>query len=185
MSSLFFSADPTLIITVGLTYCIGESGFGTQLSPNPATGKPITTGPYPPFPPVSMAIFATFNFKAAHDPSIPNNSGVAINNAIQANGPFGTLNSGGGSSFNNFQFDAPASNPGYNLNLVGSAVQVPQSVFTSLSFTDATGPRVLTSASATYFHLGGATPHGFWNWTLANGTPQQLIAGNIYNVVVT
>lgn len=69
--SQFVSNNPTLIIQPGISYCIGEGGFGTQLTPIPvgygtpgtatAPGQPNVgapgsgpyTPPYAPFPPSS------------------------------------------------------------------------------------------------------------------------------------
>lgn len=198
--SMFFLSNPTLIIKAGLSYCLGE-GFGTQLSPNPATGQPASGGPYPPFPPASGGL-TSFNFTAGTDPFSPSTLGYA--DANTGDGPYGTLNSGGGiggNVLNGFiiqeTFIGGHPNITVNLTVTGASSLPPQNFFTSLQFVDNNGKTAHCATNGTANWDNGTAsyvgltlnPSGntqTWTWTWLGGSPTlpYLIDGTAYPVAV-
>lgn len=194
--SMFFLSNPTLVIKAGLSYCLGE-GFGTQLSPNPANGQPITDGPYPPFPPVAdNPGLASFNFTSA---TAATDHGYS--DGTNGNPVIGVLNSGGGTggaTLNAFF----AQNLGtHTLNfvlLLTGALSLPaQDCFTGLSFTDENGnvaDLLSAFAGSSYPNGGGYQTGGYsnptgntaqWSWTCANPADPVFVDGTAYPVTVT
>lgn len=194
--SMFFLSDPTLVIQAGINYCIGEGGFGTQLSPNPANGQPITDGPYAPFPPpASNPGLSTFKIDSG-----TNGGDHGYSDGTQGGLPVtGTLLSGGGTggaTLNAFV----AQNVGiHTLNflllLTGAASAPPQNAFNSVSFIDQAGtPGELTTAGAggatyangtfvafTYSTTGNTAQ---WQWEFFNPIQQVFTAGDDYTMTV-
>jgi hypothetical protein len=190
--SVFFLSNPTLVIAPGLSYCIGEF-FGTQLQPNPATGQPIETGPYPPFPPASSPALTTFTIQSA---SAAGDEGYG--DATITGGPFGTLVSGGGTggaTLNGFYVTPGGGAVNLEWNLKVTSTSTPaQNFFNSLSFTDAnantwdllsagvgsTGPFVLLSHA---FSPTGDS--AIWTWIFNHKGGTYLTDGTDYPITVS
>jgi hypothetical protein len=190
MPALFFSNDPTYIIARGLSYCIGES-FGTQLSPNPADGSPIIattpygyTPPYPPFPPPSNGGLSSF------DMTVGNNGGTFPHYGYAdstVGGPFGALNSGGGTGgavLNGFFVALVGGTGTLQLYITGNNASPAQNFFNAIAFNDGDGrAKNLTSAAAGYTAL--SNNQSLWDWTVPAQTGTWTTWTNGVSVPVT
>lgn len=196
--SLFFLSNPTLIIVAGLSYCIGDHGFGTQLEPLQSTGQPNPAGPYPAFPPTGGGL-STFIITA--NGAGTTNEGYADGTL---NGPWGTLDSGGGTggnTLNGFFGEAVFGSLTVVLQVTGASSPPPQDLFNQLLFVDQSGNtatllsdfigstypgttnNVLEDYS--YENPGGSPNTSQWNWIFGAPTAQMFIGGDNYSVVVS
>lgn len=190
--SMFFLSNPTLVIQAGINYCIGEGGFGTQLSPNPTNGQPIDDGPYAPFPPVGPSYkLSTFLITAGGPAS---EAGYSDGSQLPAQGSLLSGGGSGGLTLNAFVGQSSVHTLDLVLYATGNVSAPLQSLFNTLKFTDQAGtPATLDTAGAasyangTFVNLNYTTSGNTsqWEWTFFDPIQQVFTDSDNYSITVS